>query len=255
MLQQTFIHLPGVGEVNEQRLWRAGVRSWQDFVAGHEAGKFRGRRIERAIAQVQESIVRYAQSEWSFFDGVIPSPHKWRAFADLGKSALYVDIETTGMGGADDITVIGLYDGREVRSYVAGINLEEAVAQIEAHPLVVTFNGAQFDMPIIRRHFGRASFNHVHVDLRFPLRRLGYQGGLKKIEDMFGIQRSSRTRGLDGWDAVRLWHEYQRGSRGALEVLVEYNREDICNLEPLMRFVFDEMKKRSGIGSAVGAKP
>ncbi|HPG00488.1 MAG TPA: hypothetical protein PLE77_10480 [Kiritimatiellia bacterium] len=98
MLQQTFIHLPGVGEVNEQRLWRAGVRSWQDFVAGHEAGKFRGRRIERAIAQVQESIVRYAQSEWSFFDGVIPSPHKWRAFADLGKSALYVDIETTGMG-------------------------------------------------------------------------------------------------------------------------------------------------------------
>jgi len=84
---------------------------------------------------------------------------------------------------------------------------------------------------------------------------LGYQGGLKKIEDMFGIQRSSRTRGLDGWDAVRLWHEYQRGSRGALEVLVEYNREDICNLEPLMRFVFDEMKKRSGIDSSVDAKP
>lgn len=250
MLQNTFIHLPGVGEVNEQRLWRAGVRSWGDFIAAHEAGKFRGRRVEQGITQVQESIDRFARREWSFFDGVVPSSHKWRAFADLGSQALYVDIETTGMGGEDDITVIGLYDGREVRSYIAGINLDEAAAQIEAHPVVVTFNGAQFDMPIIRRYFRRAFFNHVHIDLRFPLRRLGYQGGLKKIEESFGIQRSSRTKGLDGWDAVRLWHEYQRGSRAALDVLVEYNREDICNLEPLMRFVFDEMKKRCGAALA-----
>jgi len=250
MLQNTFIHLPGVGEVNEQRLWRSGIHSWRDFLRAHESGLFRGRRVERGIDRVRESLARYDQGDWSFFDEVLPSPHKWRAYADLGDRALYVDIETTGMGGDDDITVIGLFDGREVRSFVAGINLQEAIDVIAAHPLVVTFNGAQFDMPVIRRCFRVERFNHVHIDLRYPLKRLGYHGGLKKIEDSFGIRRSARTAGLDGWDAVRLWHEYRRGSKASLDVLLEYNREDICNLEPLMRFVFDELKKRSGLAGS-----
>ena len=75
------------------------------------------------------------------------------------------------------------------------------------------------------------------------MKRLGFAGGLKKIEKDFRIERSERTRGLDGWDAVRLWREYQRGHDRALELLVEYNIEDIKNLEPLMKFVAGEMNK------------
>ncbi len=101
---------------------------------------------------------------------------------------------------------------------------------------------------MIRSRFRYNLFNHVHIDLRFPLARLGFKGGLKKIEEQFGIERSPRTKGLDGWDAVRLWREYEEGSNEALEVLLEYNREDIKNLEPLMKFVVGEMSGRLGLG-------
>jgi len=62
----------------------------------------------------------------------------------------------------------------------------------------------------------------------------------KKIEQAFGIERSERTRGLDGWDAVRLWDAYQRGRGDALDLLVEYNLEDVKNLEPLAQWVYEQ---------------
>jgi len=98
-------------------------------------------------------------------------------------------------------------------------------------------------MPMIRSRFHYNIFNHVHVDLRFPLSRLGFTGGLKRIEERLKIVRPEETQGLDGWDAVRLWREYEAGSREALELLLKYNREDIVNLEPLMEFVWVNMLK------------
>jgi len=243
MLKQTFLHLPGIGENTERKLWNSGVGCWTDFIAAHADGKLRGRKTEQSIRDVIESIKRYEGGDWNFFDKCVPSIHKWRAFNEFHGKVLYVDIETTGFMDDDCITVIGTYDGKEAKSFIAGVNLEDAVDEIEAHPLIVTFNGAQFDMPAIRRRFRHSFFNHVHVDLRFPLKRLGFAGGLKKIEKDFHIERSERTRGLDGWDAVRLWREYQRGHDRALELLVEYNIEDIKNLEPLMTFVVGEMTK------------
>lgn len=245
MLKRTFLHIPGIGETLERKLWATGINTWRDFMAAHSAGELRGRKIERSIGEVSESIRRYERGDWNFFDQCLPSNHKWRSFGELGEGALYLDIETTGFLDEDCITVIGAYDGKETKSFIAGVNLEEAVDQIEAHSLIVTFNGAQFDMPLIRRRFHDPLFNHVHVDLRFPLKRLGFRGGLKKIERDFGIERSERTKGLDGWDAVRLWREYRRGHDRALDLLIEYNREDIRNLEPLMKFVFEEMRKET----------
>ena len=30
MLQQTFIHIPGIGKETERELWKHGIRSWDD---------------------------------------------------------------------------------------------------------------------------------------------------------------------------------------------------------------------------------
>ncbi|MBU1909388.1 MAG: ribonuclease H-like domain-containing protein [Verrucomicrobia bacterium] len=242
MLQQTFLHLPGVGEYSERRFWRAGIRDWPVFLEARGGGIVRGRRFDRLAPAVEESIERYTAGDWKHFEACLPSAHKWRVLGDLADRALYVDIETTGFVGPEAITVIGTYDGRTARAFVAERDLEKAVEVIEAHPLIVTFNGAAFDMPLIRRHFRHHRFNHVHLDLRFPLKRLGYAGGLKRIEHAFGIERSERTRGLDGWDAVRLWNEYQQGCADSLDVLVEYNLEDVKNLQPLARFVYEQMR-------------
>ncbi|MBP7830122.1 MAG: ribonuclease H-like domain-containing protein [Kiritimatiellae bacterium] len=247
MLQQTFLHLPGIGETRERRFWREGIVDWPAFLDAHGCGKLCGHRYDRVAPTVEESIRRYAAGDWRHFEQCLPSAHKWRALGDLMEQALYVDIETNGYVGPDAITVIGVYDGREARAFVEGRDLDQALEVIEAHPLVVTFNGAAFDMPLIRQRFRHNLFNHIHLDLRFPLKKLGYAGGLKRIEQAFGIERSEQTRGLDGWDAVRLWSEYQAGRRKSLEVLVEYNLEDVRNLEPLARYVFENMKKQTGI--------
>lgn len=243
MLKRTFLHISGIGETTERKLWTSGILNWMDFMEAHHAGRLRGRRVEGVGGEVAESIRRYNSGDWKYFDKLLPSHQKWRGFGDLADRALYVDIETTGGLGPDAITVIGTYDGRIAKSFVSGENLDEAREEIERHPLVVTFNGAQFDMPIIRSRFCYNLFNHIHVDLRFPLRRLGLKGGLKVIERTLGIERSGRTRGLDGWDAIRLWRAYREGSAEALDVLLEYNREDIVNLKPLMELVYRELSK------------
>ena len=57
---------------------------------------------------------------------------------------------------------------------------------------------------------------------------------LKAVERVLGIQR--RLRGVDGFEAVRLWNRFERfGDHDALEILLEYNREDVLDLRMLRR--------------------
>jgi len=246
MLRNTFIHLNGIGSATEKKLWRKGVKSWDDLLE-------RGLEFLPATRQapvhsgVCESIRSYAAGNWDFFEQSLPSSQKWRAYNDLKDKVLFLDIETTGLTDADSITLIGAYNGRESKIFVAGLNLEDAVAELSSYPLLVTFNGACFDLPMIRRHFPGLAHNHIHIDLRYSLRWLGCRGGLKVIERQFGIQRSSATRLLDGWDAVRLWHEYRRGSQEALELLKKYNEEDVRNLKPLLETVFRQGSRKIGL--------
>src|SRR3972149_2982460 len=86
----------------------------------------------------------------------------------------------------DAVTGGGLYDGRE-RSYVKGVNLEDLPRALERPKVLVTFNGARFDLPFLRRAFPRMRLDQIHVDLLHPLRRLGYRGGLKAIARQGGI--------------------------------------------------------------------
>lgn len=175
----------------------------------------------------------------------MPASEKWRAFADFEDRALYVDIETDG---TDFITVIGAFDGLQTHLYVAGRDLDEACALIESHPLIITYNGALFDLPVIRKRFRAHRFNHVHLDLRYPLHRLGFKGGLKRIEHQLGIQRSEETQGLDGW-AVHLWQRWQRGDERAAGQLLAYNEEDTRNLVPLARLVWRKMYEQTKVSS------
>ena len=100
--------------------------------------------------------------------------------------------------------------------------------------MLVTFNGSQFDLPVLQAFFGGRPFRQTHIDLRFVLARLGFKGGLKKIEPRFGLNRPPDLAGLDGYDAVLLWERVRRGDRVARDLLLRYNQEDVVNLESLM---------------------
>ena len=91
---------------------------------------------------------------------------------------------------------------------------------IADYELVITFNGACFDLPFIKRCFPGISLPKGHIDLRFVLKKMGLGGGLKKIEKDTGIIRSDEIEGVDGFEAVRLWQQYQWGDEKALSTLI-----------------------------------
>jgi len=61
-----------------------------------------------------------------------------------------------------------------------------------------------------------------------------------------GIQRAVDLQGLDGWDAVRLWHAWSDGEPAALDRLLRYNEADTRNLEPLAELVCSGLAARYG---------
>ncbi len=207
---------------------------------------FHFRAFVRLAPLIQESQNAFRRRDVKFFSKRLPQPEQWRVYRAFADQAAFLDIETTGLSADfDEITVIGLYDGKFFQAFVRGKNLDDFPRVIERYPLLVTFNGSTFDIPFLRRKF-RGFEPNAHLDLRYPLRRLGYTGGLKHIEVKVGIKRPAHLREVDGFEAVRLWNDYRRGNRNALDLLVEYCRLDVMNLQPLAARVANEMFARAG---------
>jgi len=249
MLEHTFIHARGVGRKTERRLWNSGARSWDAFLDLHDSGTLGDSRFYRIAPQVHESRRALRRRDIEFFSQRLPSGEMWRVYPDFADQAAYVDIETTGLSSSfDRVTVIGLYDSHKFRVFVRGKNLDDFRKAAAKYPLLVSFNGATFDLPFLRAAF-RGFEPRAHLDLRYPLKRLRYTGGLKEIERLVGIKRPRHLRDIDGFEAVILWEDYQRGNRGALERLIEYMRQDVINLVPLAALVAKEMPGRLGFPS------
>lgn len=242
LLEHTFIHIPGIGPKTERHLWRHGILTWKHFLSNRETPLSPAR--DALVRQNLETSLENKDNIRFFLDR-LSSADLWRVFDRFKDKAVFLDIETTGLyQGVDEITIIGLYDGETVKTFVKGINLAEFEAEITVYELVITFNGAQFDLPFIRRQFPNISLPPAHIDLRFFLKRLGYRGGLKAIEKAFGLSRGSAIDGIDGYEAVLLWRAYQWGDESALDRLILYNTADIVHLKPLMEEGYQEMKSQ-----------
>jgi len=198
---------------------------------------------------VVDSERRLAARDHRFFGAWLPTAERWRAYGDFRSDAAYLDIETTGLNWSGDlITLVGLADARRFRMYIRGVDLDELPADLRRYKLLVTFNGTHFDLPILRNAFPILP-PMLHVDLQYPLRRLGYRGGLKRIERRLGLERPDDLAGLRGSDAVRLWRRYERGDDDSLEALIGYNRQDVENLRPLMQYAYDALRAKCLGGS------
>ncbi len=233
MLKHSFCHLPGIGPKKEHRLWERGILTWEDFLeSGNEP--FVAGKVQEQQKRIRDSLQQLGQQNAEYFAALLPKPEMWRLFGAFQGQTAYLDIETTGMGpGLDHITCIGLFDGREVQTFVHGRNLEAFADRILDYKLLVTFNGSCFDLPFIEREL-QIRLPAAHIDLRFLLKGLGYAGGLKSVEQVFGLDRGL-LKNADGYLAVLLWDRYRStGNERYLETLLAYNAEDVINLEFLM---------------------
>lgn len=248
MLEATFLHAQGVGRTTEQRLWSAGARDWASYLAPPDS-VWPLTRPQRALLTptVQESCRRLESEDYAWFAKLLPASEHWRAVPAFGHRLAFLDIETDGGMEPESLTVVGIYDGRNLRQYVRGRNLERFPEALEETAMLVTFFGTGFDLPFLRRAFPDLDLlsRPLHVDLCFLLKRLGYRGGLKSIEPRFGIRRSAATAGLSGWDAVRLWQEHRLGRPGSLETLLSYNAEDVRNMAVLLSTGYLQMARHT----------
>ncbi len=235
MLCNTFIHLPGIGPVRERALWQRQILDWDCFLAAVEGGRLRDGIYESAAPVVRQSVEAAAGGDARFFDALLPRGETWRIYPDFGDRALFLDIETTGLSAHyDQVTMIGTLGGGKLALFVNGVNLDQFPAYVARFPLLVTFNGSQFDVPFLRAHFPDARLDQAHIDLRFVLGSLGYRGGLKAVERTLRLTRDPAIQGVDGFEAVRLWHRHRRGDRAALMKLALYNLTDVVNMVELV---------------------
>jgi hypothetical protein len=232
MLKNTFIHIQGIGEITEKRIWESGIRDWDAFSEG-VASIPTGRKRMLSMG-IEESRLQFAQRRPVYFARRLPSNQSWRLFPDFRDCIAYLDIETTGLDwDFGSITAITVYDGQSIKTYVQNQNLDDFVEDIEKYKVIVTYNGKCFDVPFIERYFN-IRLNHAHIDLRYILQSLGFRGGLKGVERQVGLDRGD-LRDIDGYFAVLLWNEYvKNGNPGALETLLAYNVQDTVSLETLM---------------------
>lgn len=231
MLEHTFCHLPGIGAATEKKLWKAGVRTW-DAVRQGWAGVVGPARAALAAPLLAESVAALAEGDARWFQDRLPGEECWRLYPDFHGRAAFLDIETTGLNHEDHITTACIWDGRELRAYVRGRNLDCLARDLAGFDLLVSYNGRAFDAPFIEAEFD-VRLSAAHLDLRHPLKKVGLSGGLKRIERALGIGRGD-VAGMDGYFAVLLWQEYQdSGDERVLETLLAYNAADAANLERL----------------------
>lgn len=245
MIESSFCFLPKVRLRSERKLWSQGIRSWDDFLSSKKVKGLTPARKDLLDWRVQDARAALREKNESFFAKNLPFSEQWRLFDEFKDEAVYLDIETNGYYSG--ITVVGLSDGVETKTLVRGFNLDRSLLEneLKKYKMVVTFNGASFDLPVIKRYFG-LNINLPHVDLRFVCQKVGLSGGLKTIEKELGIRRRPEIEGFCGEDAVSLWENWRAtGDREYLDKLVWYNEEDILNLKPLAKKVIPALWERT----------
>lgn len=242
ILKNSYVQMDGLSRTYEKKIWNAGILSWDEassYLPELPLTPAKKSALAAGIARSEEAL---DDEDHLYFVRGMPSNEHWRAYPEFADDAAFVDIETTGLGRDSRITVVGVYDGKEARTFVRGIDLDEVPEVLSQYKMLITYNGACFDLPFIEQEFPELSFKetHFHIDLRYPLNRIGFKGGLKLFEKNLGIIRPDEVAGVDGFEAVRLWNRYRnRKDQKALETLLAYNREDIVNLETIIDKVYD----------------
>jgi uncharacterized protein YprB with RNaseH-like and TPR domain len=242
MIRATFQLSAGIGPWRERQLWSQGVTSWDALEArgGGLSPRLDGRLLE-AVGRARRALEHGDAAALAL---MLPARERWRLYPRFAEDAAFLDIETDG---GETVTAVGFLDRRGPRILLRGRDLDDFPAHADGWKLLVTFNGASFDVPILRRAFPGWRPPAAHVDLRHLWGRLGHRGGLKRLEAETGIGRPPHLDGLGGWDAVLLWRRHLEGDRAALRLLAEYNLYDAVNLRTLMAMGYNRLVERLGM--------
>jgi hypothetical protein len=244
MITKTFTFLDGINVKTQDNLVLQGVTTWSEFLEVKEIKGISPKRKGYYDRKLLEARKALSNDDLVYFSRLLPLTEQWRLFNMYRDEAIYLDIETDGLGRYSDVTVIGLYDGYDTKLMIKDINLDVYALKkiLSQYKILVTFNGSVFDVPFLEKRYPGVIPSIPHFDLRFCCDRVGLKGGLKEVERKLGIKRNKIVEDLYGGDALRLWKMYKNsGDEHYLNLLVEYNEEDCVNLKKIAGIVFDRL--------------
>ena len=192
MITNSFIFLERVGDKIEQNIWSNGIHDWDSFLKIKNIKGFsRHRKLyyDRKLLDARKALYNF---DSAYFLDLLPQSEMWRLYDFFREDTVFLDIETTGLSkNNDDITVFGLYDGINTKIMIGGINLDYRLLkkELQKYKLIVTFNGASFDLPFIEKRYPNLLPKIPNFDVRLITQKLGLKGGLKNI-----VKRS-----ITGW--------------------------------------------------------
>ena len=255
MLNRSFCHIPSIGQATESKIWKSQISDFKDFISSPPVF-LSGNKKKLILQHIKITKEKIVLKDLSYFMQNLPSCEHWRVFKEFRGCVAYLDIETTGLSDFQNtITTISLFDGKNIKYYVNGINLNDFKEDIKDYELLITYNGKTFDIPFIEKFF-QIRLRHAHLDLRYILKSLGYSGGLKSCEKQLDIGRQGSVADVDGFFAVLLWSDYQKtGNIKSLETLLSYNIEDVLNLEYLMVEAYNQKIEKFCVNAELIPKP
>jgi len=174
---------------------------------------------------------------------------------------LYVDIETTGLSIHNDkITIVGLLCGGIFEQFVENINLKacrvDEFIRMHEPTEVVGYNSNSFDIAFMEQFGVETLCNLKQIDLMHQCHSLDIKGGLKKTEQILGIERKYEP--LNFFQQKALWKKWlHNNDHHALDRLLKYNEEDVRNLplvEEKLRKKQDKQKKKHDLFKKVYLK-
>ncbi len=228
MIRKSFSFLPGIGKKKEIHIINQGITSWTKFLNTENiVGISKKRKLfyNQKIKQAEKALYSFDSSYFNNFK------EKWKLYNFFKDEALFLDIEAN-----KDITVIGISDGVESKTFVDNINLgrKNLQKEIDKYKIIITFNGSSYDLPILKKKLN-IKINIPHIDLRHLCAGCGLNGGLKEIEKKLGIKRRNIISNMKNGDPSTLFRMYKgSGNPYYLNLLIEYNEEDTINMKRII---------------------
>lgn len=244
MMRHTFRIAPSIGMKKERSIWMSGVRDWDDFLSANSVcsvPEYRKKECDLAISNAYELL---DDGDAAGLRDLLPKSEQWRLFGDFRDGAAYLDIETDGLERDSLVTVVTVHKNDDTVTLIHGKDLDAGTISdaLKDVSMLVTFNGSCFDLPVLKESFPALDLGMPHLDLRFASRRVGYRGGLKNLEIEVGISRDDGIKGVDGFEAVRLWNRWNKhGDMDSLKKLTEYNRADTINLKQVADVIYPKL--------------
>ena len=243
-ITSTFLHLNKVGIKTEAELWSKMILTWDDYKAQVESTDLF---FDKSLSRLSESYQALANRDTTFFANTLPKKEYFRLAVSFPQDVLFLDIETTGLSQYyDHITMIGWSINGTYDYYVQGIDQESKFREVLLKAkIIVTFNGAIFDIPFIKNYFKNIEIPLCHIDLRFLAKGVDLSGGQKSIEDQIGFKRSKSLKNTDGYMATVLWDEYKWGKKSSLEKLIAYNHSDVEGMKAILDYCIKKLYSKN----------